>query len=190
MQLSPEELPALVEHARKPEVGFIMCECAVNGNQHRGIEHEPFAPQTPEEFAQWLPCVIAGYSAGNNTMKLKYAAEQGGTKVVLCRAIAQDYGLDYQPVHTWEEAVAGLEEGYSIVTTVSKGVFTAASHFLCVASVTDGYIYILDPLMREKYDTDKRHVLEVVEPGLVRAKEEDLLQLGLAGFYMMKRVDN
>ena len=50
----------------------------------------------------------------------------------------------------------------------------------------DGYVYVLDPLMRESYDTlDKKHLLEVVEPGLVRARLSSLSSLNFSGFYII-----
>ena len=188
-QLSADELVTLAIKSRDVKKGFPICECSVNGYQHRSDEHEVFTPRTGEEYAQWLPAVIAGYAAGNNKRRLAFVSEGGGTKVKVCEEIADAYELMYRGSHDWDEVTQALQNGWSVVTTVSKGIFTTGSHFLCIAGVADGYIYILDPLMRDEYPTDKKKVLEIVEPGLVRAKEEDRLRLGLSGFYMMKRAN-
>ena len=58
---------------------------------------------------------------------------------------------------------------------------------MVIAAADEEYVYILDPLMREGYERDTSHLLEVVEPGLVRGKTKDMLRMGLSSFYTMKR---
>ena len=89
----------------------------------------------------------------------------------------------------WDEAYQALQEGYSIITSVTKGIFTETSHYLVIAHADEDYIYLLDPWMREAYDGFNVHRFEVMEPGLLRAKTKDFVHLGLYGFYMMKKVD-
>ena len=72
---------------------------------------------------------------------------------------------------------------------MTKGIFTTSSHYLVIANIDDEYIYLLDPWMRTEYELDRKHRLEVLEPGLLRAKVEDFNRLGLYGFYMMKNLD-
>ena len=86
----------------------------------------------------------------------------------------------------WSQARQALDAGYSVITTVTAGVFTETSHYLFLAGVDGGYLYILDPLMRENYDAlDKNHILEVVEPGLIRASLNNLDKLRLSSFYVI-----
>lgn len=187
-QLADSELRILAEHARDPERGFPVCECSVGWGKHSG-EHEVITPQTDEEYAAYLPVVIGSYSAGNNESRMWYCAESGATNVGFFKDLAAAYGLQYRGTHDWDEMVAALADGYSVVTAVAKSPFTSRSHFMFIASVTDGYIYILDPLMREEYPEDKRHVIEIVEPGLLRLSEEDRRRAGLTTYYMMKRAE-
>lgn len=184
-QLGEEELPSLAAAARDPQKGFRLCACSVKAKWHRG-DHEVICPQTGAEYAEWLPVVVAGYAAGNNEGGERFSREHG-TSVVLIESFAKACGLEYRSTNDWDEVKRALSEGYSVVTTVGRGVFTGSSHYLCLASVTDGYVYVLDPLMRESYKEDRSGVLEVVEPGLVRAKEEERLKLGLSGFYMIRK---
>ena len=187
-QLSDEELLSLTEHARDPERGFPICECSVGWAKHGG-EHEVFTPRTGEEYAAYLPAIIGAYSAGNNERRLWHCAESGATNVGFFKELAITYGLQYRGTHDWDEMVAAIADGYSVVTAVAKSPFTSRSHFMFIASVTDGYIYILDPLMRDEYPEDKRHVIEIVEPGLLRVAEADRARAGLTAFYMMKRAE-
>lgn len=185
-QLSEDELPALAQSALHPEIGFCFCECSQTARWHNSKEHEVICPRTPQEYAKWLPMVISCYAAGNNAACREYSNILG-TSVTLIEEIARAYGLEYRSESDWEVAKEALADGFSAVTTVGRGAFTDNSHFLCVLGEKDGYIYILDPMMREEYKYDRRGILEILEPGLVRAKETDLIRLGLAGFYMIRK---
>lgn len=189
-QLSPEEIAGIAEYARNPEKGFQFCSCAVNNYYHSGREdgHERYTARTVEDFTTYLPVIFANYATGNNTWRRTLRTENG-TQVLLFELLAADYGLEYKAIRDWEDALPELEAGASLITTVTEGPFTESSHFLCVAGVSNGFIYLLDPMMREKYELDKQHLLEVVEPGLVRARMSDFKRLELHGFYMLKRPD-
>ncbi|MDO4484243.1 MAG: hypothetical protein Q4C54_07380 [Clostridia bacterium] len=73
----------------------------------------------------------------------------------------------------------------SIVSTGGTGSpYTGGGHYMVAAAADDTYIYILDPYMKEDYSkTDKRHVIEVLEPGLLRVKIADWRSLALYGSY-------
>ena len=46
--------------------------------------------------------------------------------------------------------------------------FTGGGHYLTLASVYEGKVYILDPYLKTDYSkTDKRHLLTQIEPGLL-----------------------
>ena len=133
-----------------------------------------------------LPVIFASYATGNNTRRAKYRTEDTATSILLFPSLAESYGLQYLAVREWEDARAAIEAGASVITTVSRGIFTPVSHYLFLASVDEEWIYILDPYMRENYDElDTKHILEVVEPGLVRAKLSDFDRLGFSGYYVL-----
>ena len=185
-QLTGEELARLNEHTSRPDRGFPFCTCSVN--ELRDSEgHTFFRPVTGESFIHFLPVIIASYATGNNDVREKFRTEGPGTSYKLFRALCGTLGLQYEPYGQWEDVCAALERGESVITTVTKGVFTTSSHYLLLAGVTGGYLYILDPFMRESYPDDKRQLLELVEPGLVRVRLEDVDRLGLSGYYAMRR---
>ena len=140
-------------------------------------------PATPESFETYLPVILAAYATGNNDHWKKYRADGPGTPITLFRSLCEAYGLNYRPCSTWEDACEAMQSGYSVITTVTKGIFTGSSHYLCLAGINGGYLYILDPFMREEYPDDTKHLLNVVEPGLVRVDLEDVQRLELSGFY-------
>lgn len=185
-QLSPEELTHLVEHKNRFQIGFYYCPCSVN-HFHCYEGHERMLIETPEDFLDKLPLVFAGYATGNNDDKRKYRTTGDGTSLTMFQMLAADYDLEYVGTNDWEEAKQALRDGYSIITTVVKGVFTPTSHYMVLAHVEDGWVYVLDPYMQTTYDRDINGRLEVLEPGLVRFREEDMWIVGLYGFYMIRK---
>lgn len=184
-QVPKERLPELIASARKPEEGFPYCSCSINGYRC-DRSHELTYPTTGEDFLGHLPVIFASYAAGNNTKKTKYRAEYTATSISVFSALAECYGLYYHAAREWKDAQAAIEAGYSVITTVNQGLFTPVSHYLFLVSLDETWIYVLDPFMRENYDElDRRHILEVVEPGLVRAKLTDLERLGFSGYYII-----
>ena len=184
-QLLDGGLSALTESAGNPEAGFKFCPCGINASSHSG-NHEVLTLTTDEEFLTYLPTVIASFAEGNNNRYHKYS-NPSGTSLGLLDGVATAYGMEYRGIREWDNAVKAMEEGYSVVTTVGKGPFTTGSHYLYIAGIADGYIYILDPLMRTEYPNDKHRVLEILEPGVVRAQEKHFARLGFAGYYMVRR---
>lgn len=184
-QLSGGGLSALTQSASNPEVGYRFCPCGINASSHSG-DHEVLTLTTDEEFLTYLPTVIASFAEGNNNRYHKYS-NPGGTSLGLLDGVGTAYGMEYRGIREWDNAVKAMEEGFSVVTTVKKGPFTTGSHFLYVAGVVDGYIYVLDPLMRTEYPNDKHRILQILEPGVVRAQEKYLARLGFAGYYMVRR---
>lgn len=184
-QVPAERLPDLLDCARIPEKGFPYCPCSVN-NHKCDRTHLPTYPMTAEDFFSHLPVIFGSYAVGNNRRGTLYRKEFTATSISLFSALAEDYNLYYKAVRDWAQARQALDAGCSVITTVTAGVFTETSHYLFLAGVDGGYLYILDPLMRESYDAlDKNHILEVVEPGLVRASLNNLSKLHLSSYYII-----
>lgn len=182
-QIPKERLPELIGNAANPERGFPFCACSVGAYRHYG-NHEVIFPTEPDDFAAYLPVIFASYATGNNDHWAKLRREGvSGTSLPLFDMICEAYSLRYEAYQDWEDALGALEDGFSVITTVTEGIFTESSHFLCVAGVADGFVYLLDPLMRSEYPRDGKGRLEVVQPGLVRTRAEDVEMLWLYGFY-------
>ncbi|MCI6373872.1 MAG: hypothetical protein MR821_01075 [Clostridiales bacterium] len=185
-QLGAEELARLSGHTSNPTLGFRFCDCSVNEFFHydcQGLR----SPNARESFEDYLPVVIASYAAGNNDQRKRFRDDGPGTSLTLFRSLCEAYGLEYRPCSTWDEACEAMQSGCGVITSVTKGIFTSSSHYLYLAGTTGGYLYILDPFMREDYPDDTKHLLSVVEPGLVRVALEDVHRLDLYGFYAIGR---
>lgn len=186
-QVDTDDLLTLLEFKSPYQDGFEYCPCSINGYRCDRT-HEKMTATTTEDFKTYLPVIIASYAAGNNKTREKYRSQSDGTSLELFRSLAKAYNLHYVGSSKWEDAYEALQEGYSVVTTVGKGVFTQISHFLVIAYADEDYIYVLDPYMRENYDhLDRNHLLEIIEPGLVRAKTSDFNKLGFSGYYMFRK---
>ncbi len=186
-QLSGEELTALLQSARDPRIGFPFCPCSATQYYHYGNEHELTYPRTAEDFETYLPVIFASFATGNNSHNQIMRPVGFGTNTSIFEMLADAYGLTFRTTHDWETARAALQDGYSVVTTVTRGIFTQSSHYLYIAAADDDYVYILDSLMREEYPADHNHRLEVLEPGVVRATYDNLPYLYLYGYYMFKK---
>lgn len=197
-QVPSEDLPALNAFAKDPAVGFPLCSCSVTGEycfedyyiKKRGYGqpgHVALTPGTPQEYSKWLPMILASYAVGNNHRYEKLRTFEPGTKIYLFRMVAEDYGLAYTSTHEFEEALAAVRAGKSVITTVVKGIFTTESHYLFLAGADSEYLYIMDSYAKTAYPRDKEGYLEVIEPGLLRVKLEDVPAIQLYSFYIMHR---
>lgn len=186
-QVAPDDLPTLLQFKNIYQDGFYFCPCSVNGYRCDRT-HEKRSAETAEDFQTYFPVIIAAYAAGNNLGRTKYRSPSDGTSLDLFRGLARAYNLHYKSTSDWNEAFAALQDGYSIITSVSRGIFTPVSHFLVIAHADEEYVYVLDPYMRQDYAAyDRKGILEVIEPGLVRASMNDWNKLGFSGYYMIRK---
>ena len=69
----------------------------------------------------------------------------------------------------------------------TESPFTGGGHYLTLAHADNTYLYIMDPYLKSDYSkTDKRHLLTQIQPGLLRARVEDMDQLLLYTFYIVE----
>lgn len=198
-QLSADELPALIAHSFGSVKDFALCSCSVNGEfcdeRYRRARygtsdpnHSAYTPVSGEEFTRWLPVLFASYAAGNNDHGYQLRKmKENGTEIFLFNALADDYGLAYTGTREWDEALAALQKGASVITTVTQGIFTNGSHYLFLAGVDEEYLYIMDSDMRAQYRRDKHDYLEVLEPGLSRIRLENVPNIHMYSFYVISR---
>ena len=198
-QLHADELPALLAHSFGTVKDFAFCTCSVNGEfcdeRYRRArygtsdpKHRELSPSSGDEFAQWLPVIFASYAAGNNDHGYQLRKmKENGTEIFLFNALADDYGLAYTGTREWEEALAALQNGASVITTVTQGIFTKGSHYLFLAGVDDEYLYIMDSDMREEYRRDKHGYLDMLSPGFSRVRLDQVSEIDLYSFYIISR---
>ena len=174
-----EKLPLIGQHA-KNELGNLFCTCSVN-RVYCDHTHVPYQLKTPEEYLRYLPVAVADFAAGNN--EWEYVArrvDSQGTNIKFVDFLCQAYGITAEPVSGLETALEMMKEktgkGLILTSALRGSPLTNSSHFVIIAGVDEEYFYIIDPMRRteEEYlKTDKRGILELVSPGVVRIKLAD-----------------
>ncbi len=177
--VSREKLPLIGQHART-ELGNLFCTCSVN-RVYCDHTHVPYQLKTPEEYLRYLPVAMADFAAGNN--EWEYVArrvDSQGTNIKFVDYVCEAYSITAEPVNGLEAALEMMKEktgkGLILTSALRGSPLTNSSHFVIIAGVDEEYFYIIDPLRRteEEYlKTDKREILELVSPGVVRIRLED-----------------
>ena len=185
--LVPEEsLGGLAAYA-KMKNGFTFCTCSVN-QYYCNHTHAQYRLETPAEFKRYLPVAMASVATGNNIWGENSRADGGGTSTAFMKRATEAYGLYFTLTKDRDAALSALEDGAMVVASTggASSPFTGGGHYLTLASIYEGKLYILDPYLKTDYSkTDKRHLLTQIEPGLLEADLEDIDELLLYTFYII-----
>lgn len=168
------------------EKGFSFCTCSVN-QYFCNKRHVQFRVRTVEDLRQYLPIVLGNFATGNNLWGIQSRSENAGTGTKFYRKAVEACDLDYRETKDAEEALAAVQAGAAavVISGGKSSPFTGAGHYLTLIHADDEYLYFLDPYNKEDYaDTDKRHVLEVLERGAVRVRRENLPELQIVSYYL------
>lgn len=185
--LVPEQSLGGISAYAKMESGFTFCTCSVN-QYFCNHKHAQYKLETPAEFKRYLPVAIASFATGNNIWGEASRNESGGTSTAFMKRVTEAYGLYFTLTKDRELALSALEDGAMVIASTggASSPFTGGGHYLTLASVYEGGLYILDPYLKADYSkTDKRHLLTQVEPGLLKASLEDIDELLLYTFYIV-----
>ena len=131
---------------------------------------------------------MASFATGNNIWGENSRADGGGTSTAFMKRATEAYGLYFTLTKDRDAALSALEDGAMVVASTggASSPFTGGGHYLTLASVYEGKLYILDPYLKTDYSkTDKRHLLTQIEPGLLEADLEDIDELLLYTFYII-----
>ncbi|MBR6569282.1 MAG: hypothetical protein IKK75_02400 [Clostridia bacterium] len=188
-----EQLPLLGQHA-KSELGNLFCPCSVN-RVYCDHTHVPYQLETPEEYLRYLPVAMGDFAAGNNEWDLvARRTKSQGTNIRFVEYVTQVYGLTMTPVGELAEALEIMRsnpgEGLVLISALAGSAMTNSSHFIVLTGVDDEYFYMFDPMYRtaEEYrKTDKKRVIDVVEPGVVRMRLSDSYRSDLTPVYYFTR---
>jgi hypothetical protein len=166
--------------------GFTMCSCSVN-QYFCNKKHVQFKAQTADDLRAYLPVVMASFATGNNLWGVKSRGDGGGTSTAFMEKVCEACSLDFRATRDMDEVLDALSRGGAAVFSSGGSVspYTGAGHYLTLIWADDDYFYILDPYYKEDYSrTDRHHVLEVLEPGVLRARREDERYLLMYAFYL------
>lgn len=171
------------------EYGFSLCTCSIN-QYFCNHSHVQMRIQTLDDLQTYLPVVMANFATGNNLWNIQSRSTAGGTDAGFYPYVANACSLDYSYTRDFAEMLTALQDGATVVASTggSASPFTGGGHYVTIVAMDEKYIYILDPYYKESYrGIDTRHVLEVLEPGVVRAEWARATDLCLYSFYIFQQ---
>ena len=110
--------------------------------------------------------------------------------MAIANLVPEAYGLYFTLTKDRELALSALADGAMVIAATGgkASPFTGGGHYLTLASIYEGGLYILDPYLKADYGkTDRRHLITQIEPGVLRVSMEDLDELLLYTFYIVDR---
>ncbi len=171
------------------EEGFTLCACSVN-QYFCNNKHVQMRVDGLEQLKRYLPVVLANFATGNNLWDIQSRTHASGTNADFFPYVANACSLDYRNSRDTKEMISALQEG-AVVIAGTGGIwspFTGGGHYVVIFSVDETYLYIVDPYLKEDYSaTDPHHVLEVLEPGVLRVKWSKVNYLRLYDFYIIQQ---
>ena len=149
----------------------------------------PYQLKTAEEYLRYFPLAVAEFCMGNNTFGVQGRRDSYGTNMTYLEALCSVYGITMTTVRDRDEAVAMLQKGgATAIACTTSGPFTSRSHFVALAGADEEYLYVLDPLRREDYsELDRYNVVEIITPGLVRVRVENVYLCRLSSIAVLTR---
>ena len=150
--LVPEESLGGISAYARVENGYTFCTCSVNQYfcNHR---HAQYKLETPAEFRRYLPLAIASFATGNNIWGETSRGDGGGTNTAFMKRVTEAYGLYFTLTKDRELALSALADGAMVIASTGgkASPFTGGGHYLTLASVYEGRLYILDPYLKADY---------------------------------------
>lgn len=171
------------------EEGFTLCACSVN-QYFCNKKHVQMRVAGVRDLKRYLPVVLANFATGNNLWEIRSRTHASGTNEDFFPYVANACSLNYRNSRDFAEMIEALQNGAVVVASTgsSYSPFTGGGHYVVIFSMDETYLYIVDPYCKEDYgSTDDHHVLEVLEPGLVRVKWSNINHLRLYGFYIIQQ---
>ena len=141
-----------------------------------GKDEDRFLIESDADRLRFWPLTVANMAAGNNTFHFRTDRSPGFYKYVL-----DHFGLRYLYTPDVETTLAALREG-AVAVSCSSGNSSPISivgHFFTLVAADDEYVYILDSYVRDRFKRDSSHVIEIVEPGVLRVALKNLRRVGL-----------
>ena len=147
-------------------------------------QEERFTITTEVDFLRYFPLVINNYASGNNIHHVSNPHLMGFFPKLL-----DTYQTVWEGKITLGDAVTALEADMGAVVIVSSGgqgsVMTENGHFFVAVGCRDRYMYFLDSYVRDRYPRDTGHIIEILEPGVIRVKYEDLHRMPIMFKYII-----
>ncbi len=136
----------------------------------------PFTIVAEEDFLRFWPLALANLALGNNTFGYRNPQNPG-----FYRPTLEHLGLRYTISRDLSASLAAMEEGALVLTESSGGTspFAKGGHYLVLSAKDEEAVYLLDSYVRDDYPRDRAHILQILEPGVLRVQMDALPKLCL-----------
>lgn len=190
--LIPEEKYWYLSYYSGLDTGLTFCNESVNQYYCNHL-HAQYRLEQPWEYRRYLPVAIASFATGNNTWKSVYRMKSGTNSSFYGR-IGQIYGMNITIATRGPDKDLILDKlasgAIAVVTVGSGNIYTGGGHYMVAVAADEEYLYIMDPYYKEDYSkTDRHHLIEIVEPGLIRIHLSDWDRSDLSKFYIFEKLD-
>lgn len=187
--LIPDDIYWFLSYYSGLDNGLTFCQDSVN-QYYCTHTHAQYRMEKPEEYRRYLPLAIASFCTGNNMYKEVFRW-QTGTGTGFFARVCQIYGMTLNTSSDPEVILPILRNGgMGIVNAGVDNPFTGSGHYMTVVYADSNYLYIMDPYIRDSYaETDKSHLITVLEPGLLRVSISNWSRLRLGKFYLFQKLD-
>lgn len=155
--------------------------------RNRGKYRGRFLIESDADYLRYWPLVCGNYAAGNNLVNEKKPMSPAWYHQIL-----RHYGIEYKVTRDYMEGINALNNGAMVITcsSGSGSPFSRVGHFITIVGRDENYLYILDSYVRDSFPRDKNHIIEVLEPGVLRIKTSNWLNLMQETQYIIYPKDN
>lgn len=185
--LVPEnEISLISEYAKTP---YSLCICSLNEGQC-DRHSARYILTSQRDYVRFLPLVLGDFATGNNVFQVYSRSETvAGTSTGYIDKVCQIYGLEYRFTYDYQEALAALENEHEAVFALAGkgGCFTNVGHYVYLAHADDEMLYVLDPLCREEYKTNKSSRLTILQPGLVSLEHDAISAANFSNYIILTK---
>lgn len=167
-----QELPRLRELSRHD---YMLDSMAVNARLGKPFRSK-FVLDGAEDYTRFLPLVLGQYFIGNNPFR-----SNGFKSTSFYKDVMDKMNLHYEQLNSIHDADAVLARGGYVITSSGgwSSPISQGGHYFLLVSKDSEYVYFLDSLVRQSYKKDFQKIIEIVEPGLVRVRIENIKKLKL-----------
>lgn len=185
--LDKKDLPK-INKISKDGQGFMFYNNSVNDN-YNNDELLPYKLETEDEFFRYFPLAVAGVSTGNNTWRICGRSEKYGSRLTYLNNLCNIFGVKYYKESNRDKVIEKIKADNTVaIATVTSRPFTSRSHYLVLLGADDEYLYVIDSFRRENYDKNGYNgILNVITPGLVAIKLEDVPRCSFKSIYIMQK---
>ena len=144
--------------------------------RRRGYGKDRFVIRALADTVRYWPLILGNIAAGNNRYGHRNPQAPGFYPDLLT-----GLGLAYAMVKDWEQVFSAMDEGAIIITSVTRGEnpFSLSGQYMTMVDRNEEYVYLLDPYAKDSYPNDRKRLITLLEPGVVRLRRDDIQRASL-----------